>query len=79
MKRIKQITDEIEIKWKPVPTTMIYADAGSKGVSYRQLEKMSWWNVTYRQVNQSSRPDQENLALENDEEIQKEFKVNRSG
>ena len=36
VKRIKQITDEIEIKWKPVPTKMNYADAGSKGVSYRQ-------------------------------------------
>ena len=29
VKRIKQITDEIEIKWKHVPTKMNQADAGS--------------------------------------------------
>ena len=44
VKRIKQITDEIEIKWKHVPTKMNHADAGSQGACCRQLEKMSWWN-----------------------------------
>ena len=77
MKRIKQITDEIEIKWKHVPTKMNHADTGSRGASYRQLEKMSWWNGSYWLVNQSSWPDQENQSHENDEEIQKEVKVNK--
>ena len=62
MKRTKQITDEIEIKWKHVPTKMNHADAGSRGASYRQLEKMSWWNGPYWLVNQSSWPDQENRS-----------------
>jgi len=37
VKRIKEIIDQIEIKWKHVPTKMNHADAGSRGASYRQL------------------------------------------
>ena len=75
VKRIKQITDEIEIKWDHFPTKMNHKDAGIRGASYRQSEKMSWWNEPYWLVNQFSWPDQENRSHENDEEIQKEVKV----
>ena len=71
MKRIKEITDEFEMKWKHVPTKMNRADVGSRGASYRQLEKMRPWNGPYWPVNQSSWPDQESQHHENDEEIKK--------
>ena len=45
MKRIKEINDEIEMKWKHFPTKMNHTDAGSRGASYRQLEKIRWWNL----------------------------------
>ena len=38
---------------------------------------MSWWNGPYWLVNQFSWPDEENRSHENDEEIQKEVKVNK--
>ena len=77
VKRIQEITDEIEIKWKHVPTKMNHADAGSRGASYRQLEKVRWSNGPYWLVNQSSWPGQENQSYENDEKIKKEVKVDK--
>ena len=77
VRKIKKVTEEIEIKWKHVPTKFNHADAGSRGASHNQLDKMDWWNGPNWLMDQSRWPDQVNLLNEHNEEIQKESKANK--
>ena len=77
VRKIKKVPEEIEIKWRHVPTKLNHADARSRGSSQNQLDKMGWWNGPNWLIDQSRWPDQVNKLNEHNEEIQKEIKVNK--
>ncbi len=44
VKKIAQITEEICIRWKYVPSGKNVADAGSRGATLDQMERKNWYD-----------------------------------
>ena len=76
VKRIKEITDELDIKWKYVPTKLNHADFGSRGVTLKQLQKQDWWKGPDWLTDESKWPEEEITLDEENLEIRKEQKAN---
>ena len=61
MKKIAEITEEVEIQWKNCPTEANLADLGSRGASLNKMEKGGWYEGPEWLLEQEKWPEQPNL------------------
>ncbi len=58
VKKIAQITEEIGIRWKYVPSEKNVADAGSRGATLDQMERKNWYDGPEWLLNEHDWPSQ---------------------
>ena len=61
MKKIAEITEEIGIQWKYVPSEKNFADAGSRGATFNQMENKDWFDGPEWLLNEHDWPSQQTL------------------
>ena len=61
VKKIAEITEEVEIQWKYCPTEANLADLGSRGASLNKMEKGGWYEGPEWLLEQEKWPEQPNL------------------
>ena len=42
-KKLSEITQELDLEWRYIPTALKHSDFGSRGPQYDHLEKENWW------------------------------------
>ena len=61
VKKIAEITEEIGIQWKYVPSEKNVADAGSRGATLNQMENKDWYDGPEWLLNEHDWPSQPTL------------------
>ena len=62
VRKIAQVSGEVDIQWKYCPSEMNLADLGSRGVSLSKLESSEWYTGPQRLLNQENWPEQPKLT-----------------
>ena len=73
VKKIAQITDEVNITWKYCPTKMNLADLGSRGASIDKLHNQEWFTGPEWLLNKENWPEQP--ELKKNQATHQEYKV----
>ena len=74
--KIFDITGNLNLKWRHVPTDMNDADHGSRGASIDKLEKIGWWKGADWLLDQSKWPEESEEFKDGIEMAQEELKKN---
>ena len=72
VRKIAQITQEAEIKWRYCPTDKTLADLGSRGASLEKMQKGKWFEGPEWLINEEEWPDQP--VLERTQSVSEEHK-----
>ena len=75
VRKIYDITQELNLEWRYVPTKLNHSDLGSRGASYDQLERSRWWEGPDWLKDETQWPSAEQETDESADEIKAELKA----
>ena len=75
VRKIYDITQELNLEWRYVPTKLNHSDLGSRGASYDQLERSRWWEGPDWLKDETQWPSVEQETDESVDEVKAELKA----